>query len=347
MMKKTFFSLFVYALLANQTFAQDLHFSQFYASPLNLNPALTGAFSGKYRVAMIYRDQWRGVTQAPFQTYSAAIDMRFNVNEKKVQKDVASVGVVFNADKATVFNFNANNIALSGSYTKSLNPENSQFLTAGIQAGVGQRNINFDNLYFNDQFNGIDTYNRPTNEVFPNNNFAYPDLSAGLNYTFSPKRNTTYFIGAAAHHLFEPNISFYDKDKNGGTSTLYRKYSVHASAQMPMGFKNSFSPRIYVASQGQYAQATLGANFRLQFTDYGSTAFHTGAWIRGVKNAKGIGTDAVSVMVGYELNNFLLGLSYDLNLTGLTQYNRNQNAFEISIGYLGDYDNDTILCPKF
>ncbi|HQU60103.1 MAG TPA: type IX secretion system membrane protein PorP/SprF, partial [Saprospiraceae bacterium] len=51
--------------------AQDQHFSQFFASPLTLNPALTGTFDGKYRVAFIYRDQ------DPYKTFAGAIDLRF------------------------------------------------------------------------------------------------------------------------------------------------------------------------------------------------------------------------------------------------------------------------------
>jgi type IX secretion system PorP/SprF family membrane protein len=344
-MKKIILSLFALATVF-QAFAQDFHFSQFYASPLNLNPALTGAFNGKYRVAMIYRDQWSGVSESSFQTYSGAIDLRFNVNEKKVMKDVASVGMVFNSDKAAIFGYNANSIQLSSAYTKCLNVENTQFLTAAIQAGLGQRNINYDNLDFPNEFNGINGFNLNTNEKFPNNNFAYPDLSTGLNYTYSPKRNTTIFLGGAIHHLFSPNISFFSEE-NGGNQVLLRKYSIHASAQLPLGFKNSYSPRLYFASQGGHAQMNLGTNFRFQFSDYGSTALHTGGWIRGVRSNSTLGVDAAAIMVGYELNNFLLGISYDINLRGLSVYNRNQGAFEISLGYLGDYDNDTILCPKF
>lgn len=344
-MKKIIISLFVLTTVFKAV-AQDFHFSQFYASPLNLNPALTGAFNGKYRVALISRDQWGAVTPSSFRTLSAAVDLRFNVNEKKVMKDVASIGMVFNSDKASIFGYNANSIQLSGAYTKSLNVENSQFLTAAIQGGLGQRNINFDNFDFPNEFNGINGFSLGANENLPTNNFAYPDLSTGINYTYSPKRNKVLFLGAAIHHLFSPNISFFEKEK-GGNQVLLKKYSVHASAQLPLGFKVTYSPRVYLASQGAHAQLNMGTNFRFQFTDYGSTAFHTGAWIRGVRNTKSVGFDAASVMVGYELNNFLLGLSYDLNLKGLSAYNRNQGAFEFSIGYLGNYDNDTILCPKF
>ncbi|MFZ4542685.1 MAG: PorP/SprF family type IX secretion system membrane protein [Saprospiraceae bacterium] len=333
-------------LFCSSLFAQDIHFTQFYASPLNLNPALTGAFNGKYRVAMVYRDQWRGVTKSSFQTYSGAIDLRFNVNDKKVKKDVVAVGMVFNSDKANVINYNSNSILLSGAYTKCLNTENSQFLSVGLQGGIGQRNLNFDNLNFPNQFNGVDKYNLASNEVYPTNNFAFPDLSTGLNYAYNPRRNTSLFAGLSAQHLFSPNVSFFEKT-NGGNKNLERKYVAHFGAQLPFGFRNSIMPRAYAAVQGNHAQLNLGTNFRLQFSDYGNTALHVGGWARTVRSSNTVGFDAAAVLIGFELNNFLMGFSYDINLKGLTSYNRNQNAFEISLGYLGEYENDAILCPKF
>jgi type IX secretion system PorP/SprF family membrane protein len=338
--------LVISLLLSSHLFAQDSHFTQFYASPLNLNPALTGAFSGKYRVAMVYRDQWRGVSSAPFQTYSGAIDLRFPINDKKVKKDVVAVGMVFNSDRTNVLNFSSNSILLSGAFTKCLDTYNSQFLSVGLQGGIGQRNINFDNLNFPNQFNGIDKYNLPSNEQYPANNFAYPDLSTGVNYASTPKRNTSIFAGVSVQHLFGPNISFFESTK-GGTRTLDRKYVAHFGAQLPAGFRNSFMPRAYLAVQGNHAQLNLGSNIRLQFSDYGNTALHVGGWLRTVRSTNTVGFDAAAVLVGFELNNFLLGFSYDLNIKGLNSYSRNQNAFEISLGYLGEYENDAILCPKF
>jgi len=40
--------------------SQDFHFSQFFAGPLNLNPALTGS-SELTRVGINYRKQWPGL----------------------------------------------------------------------------------------------------------------------------------------------------------------------------------------------------------------------------------------------------------------------------------------------
>src|ERR1700744_5202325 len=61
------------ALTMHTVDAQDIHFTQFNAAPLIINPAFTGNFDGQYRVAAIYRNQWQSVT-VPYVTYGASID---------------------------------------------------------------------------------------------------------------------------------------------------------------------------------------------------------------------------------------------------------------------------------
>ena len=105
-------------------------------------------------------------------------------------------------------------------------------------------------------------------------------------------------------------------------------------------------PRVLVASQGPHFQTNAGANFRFLLGEYGTTALHLGTWVRPVRNESGIGVDAAVALLGFEINNVLLGLSYDLNLKALGAKQR-QGAFEISIAYLGNYEGEGILCPKF
>ncbi len=44
--------------------AQDIHFSQFFETPLLRNPALAGIFTGDIRAQGVFRDQWNSVTNA-------------------------------------------------------------------------------------------------------------------------------------------------------------------------------------------------------------------------------------------------------------------------------------------
>ena len=54
--------------------AQDIHFSQFFATPL-LNPANSGRHDGRWRAGLNYRNQWQSVT-APWRTFDLYGDMR-------------------------------------------------------------------------------------------------------------------------------------------------------------------------------------------------------------------------------------------------------------------------------
>ncbi len=334
----------VFSSLAIQ--AQDYHFTQFYAAPLTLNPALTGAFDGKYRVSTIYRDQWRSPQTSPYQTFAASTDFRFELDNHSKSQDVVAVGLLVANDRSKIYDSNQTQIMISGAYIKSLNDENNQFLTLGLQGGLAQRGVNYENFNLPDEWNGSGGYTYGTLDQLPTNTTSYGDLSTGVNYTFAPSRKTLFFVGAAIHHITQPNISFYDADKQ--KSFLKRKYSVQMSAQLPINERVTISPRVLFAIQGTQAQLNVGTNFRVKLGENTGTALHLGGWIRPTKNVDKPFevTDGV-LMCGLELNNFLLGMSYDLNLKSIPQYNRAQGAFEISLGYLGNFDSETILCPKF
>lgn len=338
--------------ITGQLSAQDMHFSQFYASPLTLNPALTGAFDGRYRVGAIYRDQWRGVLEKPFTSFAGSMEFSFPMEVfSTLYKDRASIGLLFSTDDVNGIDFTTNQLALSGAFHKSLDLESKQFLSLGFQLGLAQRSINYEDLIFGDQFNGVDGYDLATTEELPENNFSYSDFSVGLNYTVSPKKRMVIYAGVALHHVFEPQVSFFATENTNeltfGDSPLFRKISGQLSFQLPMGDRIFFLPRVLFDKQGPHLRINTGANFRFLLNNYNSTALHLGSWVRPVTNENNdFFVDAVVMFVGLEYSNVLLGISYDATLSDIMATGR-QGALEISVAYLGSYDNETILCPKF
>ena len=344
MKKFLLYTLFLFVLV-HHTFAQDQQFTQFYATPLTLNPGLTGAFEGRYRVGTIYRDQWRKVLENPIRTFAVAADLRFKTPGKHVFDDALGLGLMFFSDKVSVVDFSTTQIALSLAYHKSLSSDNRQFLSLGLQGGITQRNVNYESLQFQDQFDGFNGYVLPTGEPLPENNFAFPDFNVGLNYSARFGRSGALFAGAALHHFLQPNVSFYNNGSDG--EKLFMKISGQLSATIPLGTsRTSFLPRVLFAKQGPHMQVNAGANFRTAMGKYGSTALHIGGWVRPVRTESSFGLDAVVAMVGLEFNNVLFGLSYDINPKALS-FKQRQSSFEISIAYLGEYENEEILCPKF
>jgi type IX secretion system PorP/SprF family membrane protein len=333
--------------LMQQVAAQDMHFSQFYAMPQALNPALTGMFEGRYRVSTIYRDQWRSVLDEPIQSFGVGGDFRFTPRLSKVQEDGFGAGITFLNDRIGGIDFNTTQIGVALAYHKSLDVNNSQYLSLGVQGAMVQRNVNYLSLNFHDEFDGVTGYTLGSGEEFPTNNFSFPDLNIGLNYTSKISRKSSLYAGVAYHHVLRPDVAFYSGTGQG--DRLFSRYSAHILADFPVGGREtrvSMQPRIQVASQGPHMEINTGTNLRFSMGQYGTTAFHVGGWVRPVKNVENMSLDAAVVLLGFEINNVLIGMSYDLNLKAIGA-NQRQGAFEISVAYLGDFESEGIPCPKF
>lgn len=343
-----------FLLCASGLSAQDYHFSQFFAAPLSLNPALIGAFPGSYRVAVSQRSQWAQTLETPFSTTAFSADFKYYVNPKKRRyKDAFGVGVVFASDRLAEFNYSVNQIMVGGAFHKALDPKSNQTLSLGFQLGVVQRNVSYDQLTFEDAFDGTAIYvDGASAEELPANNYAFGDYQLGLNYAYAPKNKAAVFIGAAIHHFNQPEQSFYAEITQGEdvevTQTLYRRYSGYVNFRFPVGRSIDLSPRVYAYVQGPHLVTNAGSNLRFLLDDSNGAALHLGAYVRGVGNDAGYGIDSAVGMFGVEFNSFLVGMSYDAGLNGLQTNRRHQGAFEINIAYLGKAnDDESVPCPKF
>jgi len=352
MTQKLFTTFLIWMISLGFLFGQDQHFTQFYASPLTLNPALTGSFPGKYRLNMIYRDQGRSSLDVPFTTYSASGDLRFGVNSfRKTKGDAAGVGFVFFNDKSSSVNFFTNYMAVTGAFHKSLSKEGDHLISLGFQAGIAQRNVNYDNFTFDDQFNGTNGYTDPTNEFLPENNFSYGDYAVGLHYSYAPEKGIGVFVGGALHHILEPDISFYAREPvedNQQESNLYQKYTAHVGLRIPIADQIELYPRALGYLQGPHTNFNAGTNLRIVVDNFNGTALQIGGWVRVTNNDIDVYTsDAIIGLVGLEVNKFLLGFSYDAKLSQLNNGQGLRGAFELSLTFLGEYENDGVMCPSF
>ncbi len=332
--------------------AQDAHFSQFYTSPLTLNPALAGTSPGNYRVAVNYRDQWRGALDNPLRTFSAAGDLKFLMNNRQTRPDIAAGGFMFFSDQVSDFDLNTNQIAIAGAYHKSLDQNIDHYFGLGFQIGLIQRSINYEDLFFQDQFNSIDGFNLPTGELLPANNFAFVDFVVGLNYSIAPSKGRQYFAGVSYAHITTPNISFYKFDESPNPSlvrdnAMFAKLTGYAGMFMTTTEKMEVQPRILFLLQGPHTEVNLGTNFKYKLDDFGDKYLHFGPWIRTVNNVSGFGVESIVASVGIELKNILFGISYDHSLGDLISDRKGLNALEFSITFLGEVDNDDGFCPVF
>ena len=137
------------ALTVQTSQAQDVHFTQFTASPLIVNPAFTGNFSGQWRASAIYRDQWRSVT-SPFQTYAASFDAPI-VNDLTID-DYLAGGIQMYNDRAGDGNLSNLSALASIAYHKFLGKNVDKVLSVGFQGGYTQKSIDLSRLYFGNEF---------------------------------------------------------------------------------------------------------------------------------------------------------------------------------------------------
>ena len=135
-------------LLSFQLKAQDIHFSQFDQSYLNLNPGLTGQFDGNYRLNANYKNQWSAISE-PYRTFSFAADAR---SPLKKYKNI-HLGVLLFNDDAGVGGLRTTQFSLNVAYYYALNKDSSLSLNTGVQFGLISRSINFEDLSFDQQYN--------------------------------------------------------------------------------------------------------------------------------------------------------------------------------------------------
>lgn len=349
--------LAVLFLLCTDVQAQDPRFSQYYASPLTLNPATTGVFPGNYRITAIYRSQWRSVLNGEsvplFRTFSGSYDMRFGGLGK--MGDAFGVGVVFLTDKAGEAEFGTNQINVSLAYHKSLSTQENHYIGLGFQGGVANRGINYANLRFGNQFDG-EGFNPilQSNETLDDDNFWYYDINVGLFYYWvnpnsSNKGRTNIYAGFSVNHLNTPNMSFYQ----GQSSDLYMRYVGNVGAQFPLGSGSRLDllPQVMFMMQGPHFETNVGTYVKIFFVQNkpNENAFYIGPYYRIVGGVNGTGSEALILAARLDYSTFTMGISYDLTFSDLTDATNTRGGFEISLQHVGTFKqkNKTKFCPRF
>lgn len=347
-MKKTVivFSLLFISVLA---FSQDRNFTQFYASPLTFNPALTGAFEGKHRVIMNYRNQWQSILPDPFTTTGVSFDMNFKPYRIQTSPDKFGVGLTFFKDQAGPGEYTTNQMAFSGAFHKALDRYGDHYLSGGFQFGINQKTLTYDDLTFNDQFNGSTGYVLGTGENLPQNSFAFGDLTAGLQWSLSPRDRMLIYAGFAVHHITRPDVSFYQLDDDISLeSRLHTKFVGHFGLQLPVSEKVSLQPRIMTYIQGAHVEINTGANLSFKVSDYNDTNVILGGWFRPVTDIEdSYNLDAAVILVGFQTTGLQFGISYDVNVSNLSNATNGRGALEFSAMYIGNYENESVICPTF
>ncbi|MCC6256797.1 MAG: PorP/SprF family type IX secretion system membrane protein [Chitinophagaceae bacterium] len=333
-MRKILFYL-VATLFTLAASAQDPHFSQFFASPLTLNPAFTGKFDGKWRIAANHRDQWPSIPKA-YVTTSASVD--FPILASKIPEgDVFGIGISGVSDASADNALKLNYGSLSLSYHRALDEEGYNTIGAGFQGTYSSMTIDPNKLTFEDQLtqNG---FTRPTNDILVNgNNQNYFDVNAGLLYSGSTNGENNYYLGVSMYHINRPKVSF--KDKNW---YLSGRVTIHGGGYFPVSDVVGVNTSVIYQVQNKASETILGAALSLNANpgEINPTSIYVGSWYRF--------NDAIIPYLGIEFAGLRIGASYDINTSSLKAATSSRGGSEFSIIYVRrKAESKGIPCPRF
>lgn len=299
-MKKTYKLITLCVLLFGgvlQLRAQDPEFTQFYANPLYLNPALAGTKLCP-RVGLNYRNQWPGIS-GTYTCFSASYD-------QYVQGVKGGIGAIVFRDQAGENTLTTTGVGAIYNFIQPITKKVS--ISFAMQAGIWQKAVNWEKLTFGDMIDPRTGFIYDTDEQRNITSITNFDISTGGTLTVGK-----FYMGAAVHHLLEPNEAFL-----GPTSILPRKYTGHAGAMIPFqrNDKDSYiSPNILYQQQGNFRQLNLGVYVKKE-------VIVGGLWYRNA--------DSFVILLGIEKDLFKIGYSYDVTVSKLT--NATAGSHEISLG---------------
>ncbi len=323
------FLLFALLFFMGELFAQDPEFSQFYANPLYLNPALAGVTICPKANAN-YRNQWPAIGKA-FITYNASYDQYVNFLH-------GGLGLLITADRAGNGNLNTTVISLMYAYKFNL----SQHLQASgaLEVGYYQRRIAWENLKFGDMIDRVSGFINATAEKQPDNpSIGVPDFSTGVFLAY----DDLVYGGISVDHLTQPKVGFYTDN----STQLYMKYTVHVGSVINLHQNGSsgedrefsISPNILYQQQFKFHQLNLGMYLTID-------PFIAGLWFRyNFENA-----DALIPMIGLHYKNLRVGYSYDFTVSKLRS--ASGGAHEVSASWQFPCPEKrrhirAIKCPRF
>lgn len=337
-----YFTLLMMLLSASTVKSQDIHFSQFFETPLLRNPSLAGIFKGDMRAQMVYRSQWNNITDA-YRTGS------FNIEYKKpIGKgdDFLTIGGQVLYDKAGTIALTSTHILPALNYQKSLSTEKNMYLSLGFMGGLVQRRIDQSKITTNSQYNGS-SYDATLNnaESFSKTTYSYLDASVGMSFNtqLGENENNNIYAGLAYHHFNKSNkVSFY------GNTDLEMIPKWVGSLGIRLNVSEESYCTLYgdYSQQGNYRETLAGLIYSYRLGDPEDTRYilHVGSMVR-LK-------DALIPVVKIDVSHMAVSVSYDANISQLRNASYGRGGFEFGLSYqnFNNKDNSTsnaVRCPKF
>ena len=308
----------------------DPHFSQYYAYPLWLNPALTGVFNGETRINLNAKDQWTGISNG-YKT--GAVSMDFNATDKVA----LGLNIINQAAGSAGYNY----FAAYGSFGYAISVSDDEYKRVhfGLEAGLINRSFDPNKLQLDDQYNPITGYDPtlPSFETFSNTNATVFDASAGVFYNDGdPESTANLFGGFSVAHLTNAKDPF---AVEGINSRLPMRFTIHGGVRIKASDDFDITPHAIYIRQQKNQERAIGLYSELKFQD------NNGLILGGMYRIQ----DAAVADVGYHIGNLVIGVSYDFNTSALDAATNGQGGFELSVSYIFSKSpkGPASVCPRF
>jgi len=318
MLRNIVFLIIGISFSVSTAYSQDIHYSQFFNSPLNLNPALTGIFNGNVRMHANYKDQWAGVPVG----YSSA-DLGFDMKQQVGKKGhFLGFGALVNYDRAGDLDlgWTGGNLFLS----LSLKLGNHSFITPGVTVGYYQRSLNPANVTTGNQSNGKGVDPTISAETINNESVSFGDLGLGLNYRWQKNFRKHLDLGASLAHVNGPETQFLTT-----TNTQVdrpQRLSAYGIYQTPLGDKLDLILNGLYSVQDAYEEIVLNIQGKIYLNSSKSTALYLGVGTRL--------EDALYPLIGLEVGPLYGAFSYDLNNSNFDVATNGRGGPELSLRYI-------------
>lgn len=322
-LKRTLF-IILCMIFSMKVSAQDFHFSQYFASPIFLNPAFTGVVEGDMRIAANYRNQWFNISN--FTTYALSVDG--NIGRHKMNENYLGVGGAFFTDIEEKSGFRNTSASLSMAYNLKVGSGYAhQYIGAGFTAAFLKKQINLNNAVFGRLYEVGENFD-PV-QLLDATKMKF-DFSTGISYFMNYRDKHYLSFGAALFHINRPSYGLIGDDR------LYMRFNTYVSAETNVARDFSIIPTFMFQKQGPSTEFNLGlfgkvfiANEKYDLYDI---TLSLGAMYRLVGNEASIfNSDALIAAMRFEVYKIIFGFSYDITLSKLGGFNNRNGGPEISL----------------
>ncbi|MDJ1504538.1 PorP/SprF family type IX secretion system membrane protein [Xanthocytophaga agilis] len=314
--------------------AQDPNFSQFYAAPLYLNPALAGV-EKDVTFSANFRSQWRSLG---FPQQIGQFSGIFPLHNRRYPV-IQSGGIgfsIYNDLSGEGNNFRTTGIQAGAAYNLVLSRDYAHIVSFGMQIGMIQKAIDFTDLRWGSQYNAAAPFFGFDYTVAPSittnlmrDKALYPVVHSGVVWHFNPdrvhySRPFSSFIGFSVSNLNRPDESLI----RGESSQLPLLFRMQGGFNYELSPSFKIMPNILWMRQNGNNQINAGTYFSYEMTSSETQSpaqIMAGAWYRI--------QDSFILSAAISNSKYTLGFSYDINTSSLRYTSRGRGAWELSLTY--------------